>query len=173
MDDLSTKPLSAAQLAETEFDLKAAREEVVERLRNQMLFAEKALAALLLANGGALIGLFTFIGNVVGKADAPLKFSTGHLWGGFACFSLGVALVLITHLFAFFSQLAFYNQAANEMWRHQRTLSNGALDRDQTEEAKFHARGNRSMKVGILTLSASLICFVLGAGLSLAGVLPA
>ncbi|SCW77697.1 hypothetical protein SAMN02927924_02823 [Sphingobium faniae] len=165
--------LTDAQRSETEFDLISAREEVVERLRNQMSFAEKALAALLLANGGALIGLFTFIGNVVGKANAPVKFSTPFLWGGFACFSLGIALVLITHLFAFFSQLAFYNQAAQEMWRHQRTLSRAEVDKDMAAELAFHKQGNAHMKVAIVVLCAALLCFIVGSGLSLAGVLPA
>jgi len=164
--------LTDAQRAETEFDLQAARDEVVERLRNQMSFAEKSLAALLLAHGGALIGLFTFIGNVVGKADAPLKFNTSSLWGGFVCFSLGVAMVLVAHLFAFFSQLAFYNQAAQEMWRHQRTLGSGVVNGEMSKELSLYNQGNTHMKIAIFVLCGSLLLFIGGSGLSLAGVLP-
>ncbi len=173
MSDPMTQELSAAQRAEVEFDLQAAREELVERLRNQMTFAEKALAAMMLANGGALIALFTFIGNTVGKSDAPLKFSTSYLWGGFALFSLGVALVLVTHLFAFFSQFNFYNQAGEELWRHQRTLRTNVFDTDTSAEEAENRRGNTHLSWGIATLICSLVCFLGGAGLSLAGVLPA
>ena len=168
-----TDQLPPAVQAETEFDLAAAQNEMRERLRNQMSFAEKSMAALMLANGGALIGLFTFIGNVVGRAEAPLAFRTGYIWSGFASFALGITLVLLTHLFAFLSQLQFYNQAAHEMWRHQRTLAQGAVHLDTDEEKKFFRQGDRYMRAGIAVLIGSLICFMLGAGLSLAGVLPA
>lgn len=168
-----TQELSAAQRAEVEFDLQAAREELVERLRNQMTFAEKALAAMMLANGGALIALFTFIGNTVGRSEAPLKFNTAYLWGGFATFSLGVSLVLVTHFFAFFSQFNFYNQAGEELWRHQRTLRTNVYDTDRAAEEKENRRGNDHVSLGVGTLVGSLLCFIGGAGLSLAGVLPA
>ncbi|WP_375282866.1 hypothetical protein [Sphingobium yanoikuyae] len=168
-----TAPLTPAQRSEAEFDLTAARAEIGDRLRNQMSFAEKAMAALMVANGGALVGLFTFIGNVVGKSDAKLRFDTTLLWAAFACFALGVALVLTTHLFAFLSQVNFYNQAAHEMWRHQRTLAHGAIDEDRDDERRSFILGTRMMIVGIVTLLLSLFCFMTGSGLSLAGVLPA
>ncbi|BBD01834.1 hypothetical protein YGS_C1P3089 [Sphingobium sp. YG1] len=131
------------------------------------------MAALMVANGGALIGLFTFIGNVVGKSNAKLNFDTTLLWSAFACFAGGVAMVLTTHLFAFLSQVNFYNQAAHEMWRHQRTLANDAVESDNSAEFRSYTLGTRMMVIGISTLLLALLCFVIGSGIALAGVLPA
>ncbi|MGF7152581.1 hypothetical protein [Novosphingobium gossypii] len=156
-----------------EFDLKNAQVDTVDRLKNQMTFAEKALAAIMLANGGALIAMFTFIGNTVGKSEAPLRLNATFLWAAFTCFAMGVVLSLVAHIFAFLSQLAFYNQSAQEMWRHRRSLTTGVVDRDMTRELAFFQRGNRYVNIGVLIIIGSLVCFVFGAGWSLAGVLPA
>jgi hypothetical protein len=172
MQQAMTEQMPDAVRVEAQFDLQASREEVLERLRNQMTFAEKALAAMLLANGGALVALFTFIGNTVGKADAPLKLDASLLWMGFASFATGVVLVLATHLFAFLSQFSFYNQAGEEMWRHQRSLRSGLQDIDMSKELAHNNRGNAFMITAIGLLVLSLLCFIVGSGLALAGVLP-
>ncbi|TCM17203.1 hypothetical protein EDF56_106319 [Novosphingobium sp. PhB165] len=173
MPDVMNTEMTTAQRAEAEFDLQFAREEIRERLRYQMTFAEKGLAAMMLANGGALIALFTFIGNTVGKAESALKLDTPLLWGAFAVFAFGVALVLLAHLFAFFSQHTYYIQTALEMWRHQRSLNTGIVDREVAKEAALNRRGNFYLYGGLGSLGTSLLCFIAGAGLALAGVLPA
>lgn len=164
--------LSEAERAEIEFDLGVAREDVGERVRNQMHFADKGLAAMVLANGGALVALFTFIGNTVGKADAPLHFTTPLLWCAFAAFALGITLSLAAHIFAFSSQYQYYYQAANEMWRLQRSLRQGHRDRDNTVEMKHNERGNRHFGRGMICIVVALVCFISGSALALAGVLP-
>src|SRR3546814_9846485 len=74
-----TDTLTPAQRHEIEGDLAAARAEAAERVRNQMTLAEKSLSALMVANGGALIGMFTFIGNIAVKSPNRSEEHTSEL----------------------------------------------------------------------------------------------
>src|SRR3546814_12395598 len=93
-----TDTLTPAQRHEIEGDLAAARAEAAERVRNQMTLAEKSLSALMVANGGALIGMFTFIGNIAVKSPNSMTFNAGLIRGGFSAFCEVVVLALIADL---------------------------------------------------------------------------
>lgn len=167
-----TEKLTEAQRHEIEGDLAAARAESVDRIRHQMTLAEKSLSALMVANGGALIGMFTFIGNVAAKSPDSMMFNVGLIWGGFSAFCVGVALALIAHLGAFLSQDRFYQVSMLEVWRHQRSLLNDVEHLDRADELRFHAQGGM-IYYGSLVLSIlSILAFMIGCGFSLAGVLP-
>ena len=165
-------PVTDPVRAQSEFSLDVAREDMVERLRNQIAYSSKAMAALMIANGGALIGLFTFIGNLIGKRNAELSFHSGQIWIAFALFCAGVSLVLLTHLFAFLSQLSFYYVSHSEVVQHQEAVSTGVFPERTTGQENGIRTGNRYMVTGIVTLMLSLLCFMVGCGFALAGVLP-
>src|SRR3546814_20929790 len=107
-----------------------------------MTLAEKSLSALMVANGGALIGMFTFIGNIAVKSPNSMTFNAGLIWGGFSAFCAGVVLALIAHVAAFPSQDQFYRQSIHEVWRHQRSLLNDATVLSQMEELKHFRSGS-------------------------------
>lgn len=152
-------------------DLAASRADAAERVRNQQSFAEKGLGALTVANGGALIGLFTFIGNAVGKHTA-IRFDLSHLWLAFGAFCVGVALTLIAYLLAFWSQVHFYRQAMHEVERFHRSLAFPDRAVDQTAENKANSSGQKAYGVAFFAALLALAAFVAGCGLALAGVLP-
>ena len=54
-----------------EQELAAATSDAADRVRNQVAIAQELLRSLLLANGGAIVALFTFVGNLLTKTPAP------------------------------------------------------------------------------------------------------
>lgn len=146
-------------------DRETAASEMLERLRFQVAFAQKALAALVLVNGGAIIGMFTLIGTIAGHADTHLALSGGRLWQAFAAFVAGLAFSLFAYLGAFLSQGFYYVVAALEM---------DGIDPDEPDPRTIeHMRGQTAEWVAISAATLSLILFVIGSGLALASVLPA
>ena len=152
-------------------DLAATRADAMERVRQQHSLSEKGLGALMIANGGALIGLFTFIGNAAGKA--AIHFDLAMIWAAFWLFCVGVGATLAAYLMAFLSQDRFYFQAMHEAERLRRTLAAGAIDRDNTLELRANRQGLRFYLAAIICAAAGIVSFLIGCGLSLAGVLPA
>ncbi|PZU13798.1 MAG: hypothetical protein DI606_04320 [Sphingobium sp.] len=146
--------------------------DAADRVRFQASFAEKMLNALMVANGGAIVGLFTFIGNLAGKKDAPIHVNAAPLWIAFACFVIGLALTLGAHILAFLSQQMFYFQAMDEVERYDRTLSMNELQTDRTSERANNARGNRYYATGLALAAAGIIFFVCRSGCALFGLLP-
>jgi hypothetical protein len=156
---------------EAQHDIDFARSEAIERLKNQMTFADAALKALLFANGGALVALFTFIGNAIGKGATAALFDGRQLWVAFACFVTGLTLALVCHLFAFLSQARFYNQALEELWRNQRVLRSGEVEPNSAGEIAAWRRGTHYFIAGIAFAIFSMTAFATGCGFALAGVL--
>ena len=144
-------------------DLAATRADAMERVRQQHSLSEKGL--------GALIGLFTFIGNAAGKA--AIHFDLAMIWAAFWLFCVGVGATLAAYLMAFLSQDRFYFQAMHEAERLRRTLAAGAIDRDNTLELRANRQGLRFYLAAIICAAAGIVSFLIGCGLSLAGVLPA
>lgn len=149
-----------------EQQLEAATVEGMERIRIQSVLAEKLLAALLLANGGALVALFTFIGN------SAVVLRTGFLWAGFASFIVGLTLALAAFVLAFLSQDRFYLACHHEGERHRASLRNGIVQEDNTDEREAVTAGAQFYISGVALACFSILAFALGSGLSLAGVLP-
>lgn len=150
----------------------AAYVDAGDRIRFQATFAEKLLNALLVANGGAIIGLFTFVGNLIGKAASPIRLAPSALWIAFACFVLGLSLALAAHIFAFLSQQEFYYQAMEEIAHRERALIQDEPQVDRTRERRFNEMGARRYAHGILVAAGSIILFVIGCGAALYGLIP-
>ncbi|CAD7336088.1 hypothetical protein FIM10_04115 [Sphingomonadales bacterium 56] len=143
-----------------------------QRVRFQASFAEKMLNALMVANGGAIVGLFTFIGNLVGKKGSPIVFSVTPLWVAFALFVLGLGLTLAAHLFAFLSQQMFYYQAIAEAERFERGLMTDEPEADRSKEEAHNRSGGRHYMTGLGLAFFSILFFVVGCGSALFGLLP-
>jgi hypothetical protein len=141
-------------------------QEISERRGYQMQLALSALRGLALANGGAIVALFTFIGNV-GLASG----SSALLWGGFAVFAVGLSASIAATIFGFFAQGYYGFSTQHQIWNEQRMMF--GAESDSGEYTAFHAKGQRAENSGVITAIVSLGCFVVGSGLALAGVLSA
>lgn len=143
-----------------------------ERVRFQASLAEKMLHALLITHGGATIGLFTFIGNLVGKNAGPIGVTMPLIWAAFGCFAFGLGVALAAYVFAFLSQQDFYFQAMEELARMERALLMDEGQTDKTAERRFNQAGNRNYGFGLISACVSIVLFVAGAGFALGGLLP-
>lgn len=141
-------------------DFENLRQEVADRLKFQVEFAQAAMKNLTLVNGGAIVALFTILGHDGGH------FEMHRLWWAFVCFSLGLVFVLGAFLAAFYSQLFFMNSSAYQMWNSQLQIMGEPAKYEIIPEFK---KGNRALAVGVSLALLSLVAFVTGAGFALAG----
>lgn len=112
-------------------------------------FAQLALRSVLIAHGGALIGLVTFIGT--GQRSATLA---APLAVAFGAFGAGLLLALTASAMAYFTQSAFAlqeSEAADQTYYEN--LGNAA----KAEEA--HRTSVREWQTGSRWEMAALICF--------------
>ena len=152
-------------------DYAAARADAGERVKAQLSIADATMKALMLANGGAMIALFTFIGNVMAKAPGAVPFNTGRLWISFACFVVGLTAALLCHVCAFVSQDRFYNQAMVETWRQQEAVQRAVETAVTGREARLNRQGMIAYGAGLLLAIVAIIAFMVGCGFALSGVL--
>ena len=136
------------------------------RLQFQASFAEQALKGLMLVNGGAIVALYTVIGN-----SGAVSLDVGRLWVAFGCFVAGLVLTLLAYLGAFASQNFYYVSSQFEAWNHLDALKGskgGALD-----HLEPYRKGHWAQIAGVGCAVLSVAAFGVGAGLALSGVLPA
>lgn len=81
-----------------------------ETYKSLMLYGNGAVRYVLLVNGGSVIALLTFMGNLL-KTPGPAPDMRGPL----GCFLLGVVLGGIAHLSAYLTQLALYHEGNGNM----------------------------------------------------------
>lgn len=151
--------------------LAASRADAAERVRIQASIAELSLKAMMLAHGGAMIGLFTFLGNLLDKGNGSIAFRADRIWLAFAFFIVGFVVTLLAHVFAFLSQDRFFNQAMREVFRLEKTVTQGKAETDQTDEIRIFKQGQRFYLGGMALAVASVLLFGAGALTALAGVL--
>lgn len=167
-----TDDRSARQRAGWEAQRADAMADAAERVRFQESLAAKLLNALLIAHGGGIVALFTFVGGLMARADAPIQLRPGAIWAGFACFVGGLTLALAAYICAFLSQHHFYMQAVEEAKRAERALFMDMPQIDRTAERMSNAAGYRHYHRGLAAIGLSVTLFLAGGGLALAGLLP-
>lgn len=127
-------------------------------------FARGALRGLTIGNGGAIVALFTFIGN----DGAVGHYNAGRLWWAFAFFVAGLVFVFAATICGYFSQ-AYYMQASNEQaFAAQATIWDTGQKFDHLPTFN---RGEKFEVGGIVGACLSLVLFAVGSGFALAGVL--
>lgn len=151
-------------LAQTDYE--ELRRDAQDRLPLATQIALAALSGLMLANGGAIVALLTFIGNSTMREG----FEPALLQWAFAAFALGVGLAVLAHILGYLIQTNYYqysNHAAANAKRRMHGLS------EEYEPDKYDRRGTRLEKFAIAACCVSMLCFVAGAALAMFGVLPA
>lgn len=142
-------------------DIENYRQEMADRLKFQVDFAQALLKNLTLVNGGAIVALFTFLGH-----DGN-RFIIKLLWWSFTFFSIGLASALAAFIAAFYSQLFFMNATAFQMWNSQLQILGHSERHDQRPD---YEKGDCALKVGVALAILSLVTFVIGAAFALGGV---
>ena len=160
------EPQEEARLREiARLEYEEHKQEVSDRLRFQVEFAQALLKSLLLVNGAAVISLLTFIGNTANEIQYDL------IRWSFASFAVGITASLVSYFGAFFSQLNFMQSTAIQMWvSHGR--SHGLIEIVNENDFKTSMRnGVISMNVGIAGAIVSILGFGAGAFLALEAIL--
>lgn len=151
---------------EARLDYESLTADASERLKMQAEIAQAIFRGLTLVNGGAIIALFTFIGN------SELTYDATNIWWAFGCFVLGLASTLVAIMAAFRSQSCYMKSSQYEAWDKQRLMLNLPLrnpgPRDYLAE---YRSGEIAEYVAIGTVSIALIAFVIGSAFALTGVL--
>ncbi|MDE1967506.1 MAG: hypothetical protein KGI92_01250 [Alphaproteobacteria bacterium] len=120
---------------------KAARASDLISFRAVIDFANSAIKLLVLVNGGAVIAILTFLGNLVAKQDSDTAVVGAS---GFAItyFVVGLAAAVTAAAAAYLSQVCFT---------------------ELSTEKRKKGWGNLFRAIGLATALVSLICFSVGA----------
>lgn len=144
------------RFAAAKMDYEQHAQEIPIRLQFQQDLALAALKGLTLVNGGAIVGLLTFIGNRATSFDQAL------LGFGLIAFVLGLVFNLAAYIFGYFAQATFMDAIYHQSWNDQRTMF--GIPKDNAPDG-FEARGTKLLAIGIAVAVSSLVSFGVGAGL--------
>jgi hypothetical protein len=134
-------------------DYKLESAEALERLKYQVDFSQAALRNLQLVNGGAMIALLTFIGNIDGGLD------NRSIFWSFVWFGLGLNFGLAAYLGAYLSQSNFMNVAYLRVWEAQQRAKGNAR---KFPLQKVYQKGACALNSAIALATLNLVGFVVG-----------
>ena len=129
-----------------------------ERLKSQTDFSLSALKNLHLVNGGAIVGLLTFMGH------SPDHYEKRAIWWALCWFSIGLALSLLAYFGAFCSQAAYMHVSYKRAWNAKLRVLGLP---EQYEAMTDIRRGNCALYMAIGSATLSLSLFVIGAFVAL------
>lgn len=130
--------------------------EAAARLSYTVEFAKGGLQAAMLANGGALVGLFTLI--------APHRDLAEKLWGSGLAFSIALALTLCSWLFTMVSQDRFQVSSTYRGWNAESKAAERQPMNDDVTEVK---RGFKALVAAYTAIILSFVAFITGCLLAL------
>ena len=116
-----------------------------------MEHARGGLNALILINGGALVGLFTLI--------APQRDLAAKLWPSGLAFSAALFFTMLAWLFTTISQDQFQLCCTARAWNAEKEAEGNEPDEDETRPMKW---GNRFMCTAYGSVVLSIVAFVIG-----------
>lgn len=138
--------------------------DVIERMRIQTELAQGVLRGLTLGNGGAMIALFTFIGN----GGPALHIDQRMIWWAFVAFAVGLTATFIAAMGAYFSQSFYLVSSVYESYTKQAEMLGRTSDYDHMTP---YERGSIAEWTGVSAAFVALAGFVAGCVCALAGVL--
>jgi hypothetical protein len=139
-----------------ELEHSSFKEEALERLRIQASLAQSCFRMLVIANGGAIVAIFTLIGSNARIAASAL---TASLWIAFGCFAAGLAFTIGAIVSGYFMQYHYTNVTAYQMWNKEREMLGQppAHEVDPTMKA-----GGRWEIVAVVCTVLGLVGFIVG-----------
>lgn len=136
-----------------------------ERSKSVMDFALLGLRSLIFVNGGALVGLVTFIGNFGAAED-----NSGVILG-FTLFVFGLFFAFLAVLLSYLAQQHFFWSEAHECDREAREMFGLDATEVRTELVGEWKVGTRYQSSAIVMALLSAIVFVIGALTALQNIL--
>lgn len=125
--------------------------------------ALSALRGLMIINGGAIVALFTFIGN------APGSYDRAAIWWAFTWFASGLFLTMAANILGYFTQSWYFQSSTEQSWNAQARRHR----RPAPYNAEWYNRwGSRAEFVALVCVVLALISFGFGSWNAIAGVLP-
>jgi len=141
------------------------RAEVRDRLGHSVAFARDAVRGLLIINGGAVIGLFTFLANLNGKDANSIHVVFPKVWAAFGFFGFGTGAAVLATTLGFLCQDQFFmvqdRQACNA------GLPANVPDDERGDIETPRRWGERFRLAGIGIGLVGLVCFWIGSTLAL------
>jgi hypothetical protein len=133
-------------------------DETTERLKYSVEYAQAGLKGLFLANGAAIVGLLTFVGNAEPVVN-PVALRWSFVW-----FSLGLTCVLAAYLAAYFSQESLKNAAFGRSSQADSDAhGTGRTYNYEPDEVK----GTLAVKIGLVLAVGALLLFITGSFVAL------
>lgn len=151
--DAPQPPLTETEQKVAQHDYDFWRGDVDQRVETSVAFAQSTWKGLMLANGGAIIGLFTVIGN---KAA---QFDFSGVWSAFTYLAAGLVLTILSNIGGYFSQ-GYYLRGSVERREKAKYEMHGT--RAKADDDKFDRRGTIAEYVGVATALMALAAFILG-----------
>jgi hypothetical protein len=135
-------------------------EDAIARLRFQHEFSLAGFRTLILINGGAIIALLTYAGNVLSRGTAA------NLRGAFLAYVGGLVATTAAYIFAYFSQGLFMD--ATGLSAIGVLGISGEPEKQQTKIKKGTKRGNWCLLTAIVLTVLGLVGFVAGSAFAMA-----
>ncbi|HEV2533505.1 hypothetical protein [Phenylobacterium sp.] len=128
----------------------------VENLKGAIALGQQVLKSLELANGGAVVAILTFYGNLA-KTSQPAAIDRAWIGRALIVFAVGLALALGAAACAYLGQVTVATAEPD-----------GPLSLAERNAyiAPKHRLSNRLLKAAVVVALASLLAFVLGAAFS-------
>jgi len=136
------------------------------RLESISNFAQSTWKGLMIVNGGAIVALFTLLGNTTVIVER-----TG-LWWAFLLFSFGLAATLFSNLTAYVTQSAYWQQDMGGAWNAQE-LMHGRAPKWEKDVRRSASLGQFFEWVALISAVLSLLAFLGGSWCALQAVTPA
>lgn len=140
------------------------KSEILLRLEAASGLANATLKGLLLANGGAIISLLTYVGNEGSVADARA------LKSAFIAFAAGLSCCMLAHLVGYASQAKLIGESAKRLRNAQQRMM-GLPVEDAVEDKPAFLGGLNISWSAFLLAYLSLGIFVAGGWFALTGIL--
>lgn len=84
------------------------KEHALETYKSLIGFGTESLKAIQLLNGGAIVALLAYLGQV--RIEAQIA---QNIRCPFMCFIIGLSISMVAFLFAYFTQFTLYNEITN------------------------------------------------------------
>lgn len=140
--------------------------EVTLRVENQVKKLDGLFRNLALINGGAIVALFTLIGNL---DKVHLGINARLLWWSFGAFVFGLTITIAAQAASARSQFHLSLRAKRQAWNEQARIF--GLPDEHDAKAPFE-RSERWLRLMWLASAGALAVFFLGALLAMSAVLP-
>lgn len=160
MTDLPVTPEHEREIGRMDYE--ASIKEASDRLRFQHEIGLAAVRSVLLANGGAVVALLTFIGNKEANFDAA------DLSRAFTFFSLGIGASLLSMWSSYVGQEWLSNMRTSIAWNYQQDMRGKPRS---NEFEKERTAGWRLMLVSSAFVLTGVGSFIAGAFTALRGIL--